>query len=144
MNLNKIKEKEIKNNDNNVEQYMDKLKQLFLNYEKIPFQNEFIFNETGNHILIIKIKDNLTNIEALFYECKKLIKVDLSNFDTSRITSFRKLFSYCVNLEEIKGLNNLITSNIEDVGYMFEHCEKIKFLDLSGFDTSNIKSIQNS
>ena len=90
--------------------------------------------------MIIKIKDNLTNIDALFYECKKLIKVDLSNFDTSRITSFRKLFSYCVNLEEIKGLNNLITSNIEDVGYIFEHCEKIKFLDLSGFDTSNINS----
>ena len=43
-------------------------------------------------------------------------------------------------MKEINGLNSLNTSNIEDVEYMFEHCEKIKFLDLSGFDTSNIVS----
>ena len=123
--------------DKNKEEFQNKF-ELFLDYKKIPFQNEYKFNETGIHILIIKIKENLNNIECWFYECKKLIKIDLSNFDTSQITSFRKLFSYCINLEEIYGLNNLITSNIEDVEYMFEHFEKIKFLDLSEFDTSNI------
>ena len=35
----KIKEKEIKNKANNIEQYMDKLKQLFANYEKY-FENK--------------------------------------------------------------------------------------------------------
>ena len=75
--------------------------------------------------MIIKIKKNLNNIEFLFYECKKLIKVDLSNFDTSQLTSFGTLFSYCINFEEINGLNNLISSSIESVEYMFKYCEKL-------------------
>ena len=50
--LNKIKEKEIKNNGNNVEQYMDKLKQLFLNYEKY-FENKKGRKSKNNKLICI-------------------------------------------------------------------------------------------
>ena len=66
--------------DKNKEEFQNKF-ELFLDYKKIPFQNEYKFNETGIHILIIKINENLNNIQFLFHECQKLIKVKLLLLD---------------------------------------------------------------
>lgn len=50
----------------------------------------------------------------------------------------RYLFSDFVNLTTIEGLELLDTSQVKDMAYMFNSCERLISLDLSGFDTSNV------
>lgn len=38
-------------------------------------------------------------------------------------------------------LNNVDTSNVTDMGYMFARCENLKELDLSGFDTTKVTNM---
>ena len=66
--------------------------ELYIDNKFIPYKNYYQFEELGKHILKIKIKKILTNIAYLFDESTYLIKVDLSNFDSSQITSFQNLF----------------------------------------------------
>lgn len=52
------------------------------------------------------------------------------------------LFGYkCTNITEIKGLNNLDTSQVTDMSNMFKSTHKLVSLDLSSLDTSNVKNM---
>ena len=48
------------------------------------------------------------------------------------------LFDTLPKLTQINGLDNLITSNVTDMSYMFANCPKLVSLDLSSFDTSKV------
>ena len=48
------------------------------------------------------------------------------------------MFSNCRNLILIKGLENLDTSEVESMGYMFYKCFSLMSIDLSCFNTSNV------
>ena len=70
-----------------------------------------------------------------FYD---VIEIDLSEFNSSKVTNMRSFFGGCKSLERIN-LNNLDTSNVTDMSYMFTNCKKLKQIDLSSFNTSNVK-----
>ena len=69
-------------------------------------------------------------------------KIKHAVFDTSffrfRPTSTRSWFSYCISLQDIKGIRNLNSENVTDMGGMFPGCEALTSLDLSKFNTSNV------
>ena len=44
---------------------------------------------------------NVTNMQAMFWLCSGLKKLDLTNFDTSNITNYMLMFDYTGNLAEI-------------------------------------------
>ena len=48
------------------------------------------------------------------------------------------LFSYLSNLKTIQGLENLDTSQVTDMSYMFFGCASLRNLDVSHFDTSQV------
>ncbi|NUG67775.1 BspA family leucine-rich repeat surface protein [Lactobacillus mellis] len=50
----------------------------------------------------------------------------------------RGLFSFLYNLKTIQGLENLDTSQVTDMSYMFFTCMELTNLDLSSFDTSQV------
>jgi surface protein len=76
-------------------------------------------------------------MDAMFNDCRKLKRLDMSSFDTSNVTSFPQIFEVCYELEEIKGLENWNTSKGNDFSEMFSGCSSLKELNLSSFDTSN-------
>ena len=45
---------------------------------------------------------NVTDMGGMFYGCRGLISLDLSNFDTSNVTRMYSMFSDCNSLKEIK------------------------------------------
>ena len=65
--------------------------------------------------------------------------LDLSSFDTSKVTKMKGMFSESA-ATEIKGLENFDTSNVTNMGNMFVST-KVTSLDLSGFDTSKITNM---
>ena len=57
--------------------------------------------------------------------------------DHLKIDSGCNMFKGLTNLTKITGLENLDTSAVKDMRYMFADCGKLTSLDLSGFDTAN-------
>mgnify|MGYP004533478741 CR=1 FL=1 len=51
------------------------------------------------------------------------------------------LFSNFSNLVSIDGLEKLNTSNVTNMGSMFEECSSLEFLDVSHFDTSKVTNM---
>lgn len=93
-----------------------------------------------------KIKDGVVAATTfrMFRDCSRLISVDLSGLDTSKVTEMGRedtwesgMFSGCTRLAYLD-LSSLDTSNVTSMGCMFEDCSSLISLDLSTFDTSNV------
>ena len=86
-----------------------------------------------------KIK-NVTNMNSMFYNCSSLINLDLSNFNTSNVTDMSSMFASCRSLTSLD-LSSFVTSNVTNMSYMFNGCPSLTSLDLSNFDTSNVTNM---
>lgn len=80
-----------------------------------------------------QVTNKCENLNAIFHGFKGTT-LDVSGWDTSNVTVFTQMFDGCSNLTEIKGLQDLNTSNGRDFNQMFIS-NKIKHLDLSFIDT---------
>lgn len=79
----------------------------------------------------------VTNMDYFTLDCKEELKtLDLSDFDTSQVTSMIEVFFQ----GEVESLNisNLDTSNVTNMTRMFNGCQYLTDIDLSSFDTSNV------
>ena len=74
----------------------------------------------------------------MFNECNNLEYLDLSNFDTSNVIDMGFMFNKCILLKEIKGINRFNTNKVNNMKAMFQECNELQYLDLSNFDTSKI------
>ncbi len=79
--------------------------------------------------------------DQLFWEFQAE-SMDLSNADTSKVTTMRSMFFDCRRLESLN-LSSFNTSRVTDMYKMFHTCMKIQVLDLSSFDTSNVTNMLN-
>lgn len=85
----------------------------------------------------------VTNMDYFTQPCRdKLKTIDLSNFDTSQVTSMIQAFYQCSNLTSID-LTNVDTSNVTSMGYMFFNCRILTSLDVSNFNTSNVTDMNS-
>ena len=50
-------------------------------------------------------------------------------------------FSYCRNLTNIRNIENLSTFRLTDMSHMFQECNSLVNLDVSGFDTSSVTTM---
>ncbi len=63
------------------------------------------------------------------------------NFRDARPTTCSLWFGSCTNLTSIEGLENLNTSDVTRMDYMFYKCGQLRALDLSGFNTEKVKNM---
>ena len=83
----------------------------------------------------------VTDMYALFSMCSQFECIDVSNFDTSNVKTIGFMFDSCSNLKEIKGLNNFNTTKATSMDGLFQSCQNLEYLDLSSFDTSNVRNM---
>lgn len=83
--------------------------------------------------------ENFRSMYSMFSGCSSLEELDLSHFDTSKVTTMNQMF-WGVKLEELD-LSNFDTSKVWCFDRMFGYNSKITKLDLSGFDTSSATSM---
>ena len=90
-------------------------------------------------------KDAATNANAtasaeymssMFAYDRSLTELDLSNFDTSNVTTFKEMFDSCDKLDSINGLSQWNTEDATDMSSMFAYDFSLKELD---FSSSNQK-----
>ena len=77
---------------------------------------------------------NLRDVSHMFEECEAQ-SLDLSSFDTSKVTTMKAMFSGCQ--AQSLDLSSFDTSKVRNMEAMFSGCQA-QSLDLSSFDTSNV------
>ena len=105
----------------------------------LPLFEDLIYNfsETENNINNIKlIWDNPPiSTKNLFYDCKNIIEIDLSNFNSSCVFSTDQMFFGCSSLISLD-LSYFDTSKVRNMDSMFRGCSSLTSLNLSNFNTS--------
>ena len=117
--------------------------EVYLNGKLIDLNNNgyILINEHNENNKVSLIwKKKLNSCENLFESCINIVEIDLSKFDTSRVTSMARMFNECEKLELIN-FGNINTSSVSDMSMMFQNCEGLEELDLKRFDTPNLKSM---
>ena len=86
--------------------------------------------------------EKLTNIMGMFYDCRCLKSVDVSNLNVSNTTNFTRIFLNCRKLKYIN-LSAWDTSNVTTFLSMFEGCSRLEVVDLSGWDVKLVTSTES-
>ncbi|MBQ3658390.1 MAG: BspA family leucine-rich repeat surface protein [Bacteroidales bacterium] len=84
--------------------------------------------------------ERVTNMVAMFSNCKKLSVIDVSGFKTEKVTNMFWMFRDCENLTALD-LSGFKTDIVTDMSVMFCNCQKLTTLDLSAFNTENVESM---
>ena len=83
-----------------------------------------------------------TYVTHMFSFMDNLTTIDLSNFDTSKVTDMTYMFSNSTNLTSLN-LSNFNTSNVTNMGGMFASIHNLTTLNLSNFDTSKVTDMNS-
>ena len=84
-----------------------------------------------------------TNSSMMFFsgdseqKIKNILELDLSKFDTSRVTNMSYMFNGMRNLTTLN-LSNFNTSNVTNMGGMFFNMTNLTAFNFSNFDTSKV------
>ena len=70
---------------------------------------QYYLPQENNTIKLIWYDNNLYNCKEMFYGCQDITEIDLSNFNTSKLTYMYSMFSGCSQLTSID-LSNFDTS----------------------------------
>ena len=76
----------------------------------------------------------------LKWDNKDLLEIDVSNFDTSKVTDMSRMFYDLRNITSLN-LSNFDTSKVTDMNRMFSGMSNLITLDLSNFDTSKVTTM---
>ena len=87
-----------------------------------------------------------TDSSKMFYskykeqKIKSILDIDLSNFNTSKVTNMDSMFEYMSSLTTLN-VSNFDTSNVTDMHRMFFAMDNLTTLNLSNFDTSQVTNM---
>ena len=82
------------------------------------------------------------NLEKYERDTKNILELDLSSFDTSKVTSMAAMFRGMSKLTSLN-LFNFDTSKVTDMSGMFEDMSNLAALDLFDFDTSKVTNMSS-
>ena len=126
---------------------------LDINNKEIPFSEFYILNKNDlknkNEIeLKLNINKALTDISYMFHLDADEPPIYLSeissiqNLDTSQVKEMSYLFSNCTLLKEIPDISNWDTSNVININNLFYHCTNLTSIpDISKWRTDNIENM---
>jgi surface protein len=78
----------------------------------------------------------------MFRSCSSLISLDVSNWDTSNVTTMYSMFRDCVSITSLD-VSNWDTSNVTNMQGMFYNCTNLEELNLSGFSMPPFVNVSN-
>ena len=80
---------------------------------------------------------NVTDMCRMFFNCSTLTQLDVTKFDTKNVTEMRNMFAGCSALTQLD-VTKFDTKNVTDMSYMFFNCPALTQLDVTKFDTKNV------
>lgn len=83
---------------------------------------------------------NVKTMANMFSSMISLLSLDLTTFDMSNVTSMYDMFSFCKKVKQIKFSETVDTSKVETMYGLFMCCFELSDLDVSHFNTKNVKN----
>ena len=88
------------------------------------------------------VNTNITIVDFMFNNDKKLNYVDMHDWDFSNVTYMTQMFGNCIELTTID-TSTWNVSNVTNMIGMFYKCSSLTSLDLSNWDVSNVTSMSS-
>ena len=98
--------------------------QIEINNKIIEFSYFYEFIEEGKYIIKYIFLKNITKTDFMFYNCKSLTNLNLSNFNTQNVTNMTGMFSECYSLTNLY-LSNFNIQNFTNIYHMFYDCNSL-------------------
>ena len=74
--------------------------------------------------------EKVTNMNRMFSNCSSLTSLNLTKFNTAEVTDMRQMFNECSTLTTIYASDKFVTTNVEKSSNMFSNCINLKgFID---------------
>ena len=99
---------------------------------------ELLVNKSFGSDFELKYKGKFTDFTSLFSYNDGLEEINITEIDSSQVTSMKEMFCRCYNLKKVY-MNGLVTSNVENIDDMFYRNEKLELLE-ANFDLTKITS----
>ncbi len=107
------------------------------NWTEYPWYNE------RNSVTTVEFVNKISPIStsSWFAECRNLTTIkNIENLDTSKVTNMSFMFYFCDSLTELD-LSSFDTSNVTNMQSMFNSCWNLKKINISSFNTSNVTNM---
>ena len=88
--------------------------------------------------------NNLKKINNLFENCKKLSNLQIPTINIDSISDISYVFFGCQSLTQNINIDNWIYDNVENMEGTFGDCPAFDTLDVSGWNTSNVRNISKT
>ena len=80
-------------------------------------------------------------MNEMFLSCRSLQKLDLSNFNTSKVTYMHNMFNGCNSLESLD-LSNFVISEETEISDMFVGCDSLKTVIMRNCSDETVEKIK--
>lgn len=81
------------------------------------------------------------DMRSMFSSCTSLETLDLSSFNTEKVTNMVTMFENSKHLRSLKLPKGFIGSSVTNLNATFKGCERLTELDLSGSNSENVKEM---
>ena len=78
----------------------------------------------------------------MFYSCSSLASLDVTHFNTAKVTDMSFMFSSCSSLTSLD-VTHFNTAKVTDMSFMFSSCSSLISLDVTHFNTENVTNMRN-
>ena len=124
----------------NKEAYNDLDFDLIIDGISVTKNFEYTFEKPGSHEVTFKLKKKISSMGYLFYGVSKMTEIDLSKIYNEDFKNITGLFMDCDSLEKINF--GKFKKKITYMEEAFYGCYSLKELDLSSFNTENVKNMK--
>ena len=83
----------------------------------------------------------MTDASSMFRDCSSLLSIDVNNWNTQTLTSTANMFENCASLQRLD-LSNWDTQALTSTYVMFAGCTALQSLDLSNWNTKALASMR--
>lgn len=108
------------------------------NATKYPFDTGFQFTWTGERIMYIHFKPNVTSLESLFSDVSAVTYIDMNTLDTRYVTTMSGMCANCPNLVQCL-MSNCRADNLQYMVNTFNSCSALKWTDFGSYITGRFK-----
>ena len=115
--------------------------EILINGKRQNYSGIVVYDlEREENIITMKFNEPLNECNLMFYQLANITKIDLSKFDTSKVTEMVGMFYDCSLLISLN-LDGINTSSVTNIDYMFSNCNKLNSINLESFDTKSVYSM---
>ena len=110
------------------------------NFEPPSDGKNHILLPEGEYTLKVGWKNPLTSCSNMFNGVNNIKSIDLSKFDTSKVSDMSYMFNECRSLQSLN-LQNFKLTSVENLSSMFKSCIILQEIDLSNLDASHVTTM---